>query len=174
MSDVSKELLGELLVESLIAWGLEGAVRDRTAELTRANAEIQRFAYIVSHDLRSPLVNVMGFTAELEAAAKPLAALLERAEAEAPGIVTEDARAAVRADLPESIGFIRTSTQKMDRLIAAILQLSRQGRRVACATNSNPMRQSALSWNPGKSASICAAHFIPAMRAPCGSGGGGA
>src|SRR5690606_17164277 len=36
--------------------GLENQVRDRTAELTRANEEIQRFAYIVSHDLRSPLV----------------------------------------------------------------------------------------------------------------------
>jgi signal transduction histidine kinase len=110
--------------------GLEAQVATRTADLQRANDEIQRFAYIVSHDLRSPLVNVMGFTAELEAAAKPLTVLLERAEAEAPGIVTEDARTAVRVDLPESIGFIRTSTQKMDRLINAILQLSRQGRRI--------------------------------------------
>ena len=110
--------------------GLEDQVSTRTADLQRANDEIQRFAYIVSHDLRSPLVNVMGFTAELEAAAKPLTLLLERAEAEAPDIVTDDARVAVRSDLPESIGFIRTSTQKMDRLINAILQLSRQGRRV--------------------------------------------
>jgi CHASE3 domain sensor protein len=43
--------------------GLEETVRARTAALTRANEEVQRFAYIVSHDLRSPLVNVMGFTA---------------------------------------------------------------------------------------------------------------
>jgi signal transduction histidine kinase len=109
---------------------LEDQVATRTADLQRANDEIQRFAYIVSHDLRSPLVNVMGFTSELEAAAKPLTTLLERAEAEAPQIVTPEAAAAVRSDLPESIGFIRTSTQKMDRLINAILQLSRQGRRV--------------------------------------------
>jgi signal transduction histidine kinase len=72
----------------------------------------------------------MGFTSELEASAKPMGQLLDRAEAEAPNIVTEDMRAAIRSDLPESIGFIRTSTQKMDRLINAILQLSRQGRRV--------------------------------------------
>jgi signal transduction histidine kinase len=43
--------------------------------------------------------------------------------------VSEEARLAAREDLPEAIGFIRTSTQKMDRLINAILQLSRQGRR---------------------------------------------
>ncbi len=46
-----------------------------------------------------------------------------------PGLVTEDARLAVREDLPESIRFIRSSTQKMDRLINAILRLSREGRR---------------------------------------------
>ncbi|WP_343526092.1 ATP-binding protein [Sphingomonas sp.] len=109
---------------------LEEQVHERTADLALANEEIQRFAYIVSHDLRSPLVNVMGFTAELSAATQPLADLIDRAEAEAPQIVTEEARLAAREDLPEAIGFIRTSTAKMDRLINAILKLSREGRRV--------------------------------------------
>ncbi len=109
---------------------LEGAVVERTADLTRANDEIQRFAYIVSHDLRSPLVNVMGFTAELEAATTVLRELIDTAEKRAPGILTDEARVAAREDLPEAIGFIRTSTQKMDRLINAILRLSREGRRV--------------------------------------------
>jgi CHASE3 domain sensor protein len=89
---------------------LEEQVVERTADLSRANEEIQRFAYIVSHDLRSPLVNVMGFTAELSAASGPLAELVERAEAAAPEIVSEEARLAARVDLPEAIGFIRTST----------------------------------------------------------------
>lgn len=109
--------------------GLEELVDARTGELKRANAEIQRFAYIVSHDLRSPLVNVMGFTAELETARKAIAGYLERGDAEgwqAPDAAT---RLAIEEDLPESIGFIRASTQKMDRLINAILNLSRQGRR---------------------------------------------
>ncbi len=108
---------------------LEGAVVERTVDLQRANDEIQRFAYIVSHDLRSPLVNVMGFTAELDAAIKPLSALIDAVEAENPKLLSHDAREAVRTDLPESVGFIRTSTQKMDRLINAILRLSREGRR---------------------------------------------
>jgi signal transduction histidine kinase len=108
---------------------LEGAVGERTRDLQRANDEIQRFAYIVSHDLRSPLVNVMGFTAELEAALRPLSELIAEADERAPGLASSEAKLAVQEDLPEAIGFIRTSTQKMDRLINAILRLSREGRR---------------------------------------------
>lgn len=109
---------------------LEGVVAVRTADLQRANEEIQRFAYIVSHDLRSPLVNIMGFTAELERAEKVVTAFVDRLEQDYPGMLSEDARLAAREDLPESIGFIRSSTKKMDRLINAILSLSREGRRV--------------------------------------------
>ena len=109
--------------------GLESKVRDRTFELTRANDEIQRFAYIVSHDLRAPLVNVMGFTSELEQAGKVIDRQMTAVETRAPKLVEQDALTAVRDDLPEAIGFIRASTEKMDRLINAILKLSREGRR---------------------------------------------
>ena len=108
---------------------LEGAVRKRTTDLQRANDEIQRFAYIISHDLRSPLVNVMGFTAEIDSAAKRLGTMMDKAEDKAPEIVDPEARQALREDVPEALAFIRTSTEKMDRLINAILRLSREGRR---------------------------------------------
>jgi signal transduction histidine kinase len=107
--------------------GLEAKVRERTFDLTRANEEIQRFAYIVSHDLRAPLVNVMGYTSELEQAGKIVDKSITEAETKRkvdPEVVT-----AVREDMPEAIGFIRASTEKMDRLINAILKLSREGRR---------------------------------------------
>ena len=109
--------------------GLENRVQERTSDLQRANEEIQRIAYIVSHDLRAPLVNVMGYTSELEASLETLRALTDD-----PGIDAlahgEAAKIAVATDLPESMGFIRTSTQKMDGLIKAILKLSREGQRV--------------------------------------------
>ncbi|MBV9841214.1 MAG: CHASE3 domain-containing protein [Sphingomonadaceae bacterium] len=108
---------------------LEVVVQERTVDLQRANEEIQRFAYIVSHDLRSPLVNVMGFTAELDAAARTITEMIDKVEEAAPELVSKDAGLAAREDLPEAIRFIRTSTQKMDRLINAILRLSREGRR---------------------------------------------
>ena len=109
--------------------GLEAAVRERTADLQAANDEIQRFAYIVSHDLRAPLVNVMGFTSELDAARKVLKEQIDGLDEVGAANVRPEARAAIEEDLPEAIGFIRTSTAKMDRLINAILKLSREGRR---------------------------------------------
>jgi len=105
--------------------GLEQRVLDRTSALTQANDEIQRFAYIVSHDLRSPLVNVMGFTGEIEAAIPPIA---EHFAAPQDEQKRENARTAL-ADLPDSLKFIRQATGRMDRLINAILKLAREGRR---------------------------------------------
>ena len=109
--------------------GLEDAVAARTTDLTRANAEIQRFAYIVSHDLRSPLVNVLGFTAELDEARRTLHRFLSTLIEENPELRDQAAWLAVEEDLPEALDFIRGSTEKMDRLINSILELSRQGRR---------------------------------------------
>ncbi|MES2833764.1 MAG: CHASE3 domain-containing protein [Pseudomonadota bacterium] len=109
--------------------GLEDKVRERTGALSRANEEIQRFAYIVSHDLRAPLVNVMGYTSELEQAGRVIDRQLTIVETKAPKLAESDAITAAREDIPEAIGFIRASTEKMDRLINAILKLSREGRR---------------------------------------------
>ena len=104
---------------------LEDRVVRRTAALTRANEEIQRFAYIVSHDLRAPLVNIMGFTSELEVGTKALQTYLadETQETKPPALE------AANQALPEAVRFIRSSTTKMDGLINAILKLSREGRR---------------------------------------------
>jgi signal transduction histidine kinase len=120
---------------------LEATVDERTADLREANNEIQRFAYIVSHDLRSPLVNIMGFTSELEELRadifKRIAALGRAAASAAPVPVIagesepvldgEDKQ--LSQDFSEALGFIKSSIAKMDRLISAILNLTREGRR---------------------------------------------
>ncbi|WP_244488947.1 sensor histidine kinase [Devosia sp. Root635] len=108
--------------------GLEERVRERTSELGRANEEIQRFAYIVTHDLRAPLVNIMGFTSELETSVGQLSDYMkDRPENDDPQFA--EARLAATEDLPEAITFIRAATRKMDSLINAILKISREGRR---------------------------------------------
>jgi signal transduction histidine kinase len=120
---------------------LEATVDERTADLREANAEIQRFAYIVSHDLRSPLVNIMGFTSELEELRADIfrrIAALGRATAAASAVpaaageaqpVLEGEDKQLSQDFSEALGFIKSSIAKMDRLISAILNLTREGRR---------------------------------------------
>ncbi|WP_375274954.1 sensor histidine kinase [Methylorubrum thiocyanatum] len=93
--------------------------REAEADLRESNEEIQRYAYIVSHDLRAPLVNVMGFTSELEAVRQELKTLLR----------DHPQGARIDDDITEALSFIQAAIVKMERLIAAILKLSREGRR---------------------------------------------
>ncbi|MDB5655607.1 MAG: putative two-component sensor histidine kinase [Tardiphaga sp.] len=118
---------------------LESTVQERTADLIEANEEIQRFAYIVSHDLRSPLVNIMGFTSELEELRtdifRRIATLANdtpvvpdvNGELPEPALAEQDKQ--LSTDFTEALGFIKSSIGKMDRLISAILNLTREGRR---------------------------------------------
>ncbi|HQS19287.1 MAG: hypothetical protein B7Y08_29295 [Rhodospirillales bacterium 24-66-33] len=120
----TRELMAARIELQALNAGLEERVAERTEALTRANDEIQRFAYIVSHDLRSPLVNIMGFTSELEAAMKAVGPYVA-----GDTTLADKARLATEEDIPEALRFIRASTGKMDGLINAILKLSREGRR---------------------------------------------
>jgi signal transduction histidine kinase len=107
---------------------LESRVRERTRELMRSNEEIQRYTHVVGHDLRAPLVNIMGFTRELESACEVLKAYVDAGRAGAPFARMNEVYAAVDADGPEALRFIHSSLKRMDALIAGILQLSRLGR----------------------------------------------
>ena len=108
---------------------LEVRVRERTAELEAANEEVRRFAYIVSHDLRAPLVNLKGFASELRTAAAVLQAILPAALPHLEATQRTDVARALDQDIPEALGFIETSVTRMDHLIRAMLHLSRLGRR---------------------------------------------
>nr|WP_205751229.1 CHASE3 domain-containing protein [Bradyrhizobium cajani] len=116
---------------------LETVVDERTADLREANNEIQRFAYIVSHDLRSPLVNIMGFTSELEELGGDIFRRIgglthvpaDRPPLASGEIALEGPDKQLSADFSEALGFIKSSIAKMDRLISAILNLTREGRR---------------------------------------------
>ena len=118
---------------------LEATIDERTADLREANDEIQRFAYIVSHDLRSPLVNIMGFTSELEQLHADIfkrIATFARASASPAPVVAAETEPVLEAedkqlaqDFSEALEFIKSSIAKMDRLISAILNLTREGRR---------------------------------------------
>jgi signal transduction histidine kinase len=102
----------------------------RTAnDLTESNDEIRSFAYIVSHDLRAPLVNLKGFSGELRQALEELDPCFSASIAALPDRERQRMNELYRKDVPEALGFIDSSVSRMDRLITGILKLSRLGRR---------------------------------------------
>lgn len=109
--------------------GLEETIAFRTQGLQRANSELQTYAYIVSHDLRAPLVNIMGFTEELDRASRVFGAYLAKTGADDSTLEGKEAIEAVETDIPEALGFIRSSMKRMDNLINQILIMARAGNR---------------------------------------------
>ena len=95
-------------------------------ELARKNRELEQIVYVASHDLRSPLVNVQGFSRELQASLAELGhlvtalTLLPEQRAQIAFLVEED--------IPESLRYIQTGVSKMDALLKGLLRLSRLGR----------------------------------------------
>ena len=107
----------------------EEQLRRTAAELERSNEEIRNFAYIVSHDLRAPLVNLKGFSAELRSSLGVVDAVVEAALPALSEVQRQDVSLALQEDVPEALGFIESSVDRMDKFISAVLQLSRLGHR---------------------------------------------
>jgi PAS domain S-box-containing protein len=95
-------------------------------ELAQKSAENESFVYSVSHDLRSPLVNLQGFSQELVFTVQELEALL--ADPGVPREIRDRAFALTRGDLAESISFIRNAVRHLGTIIDGLLRLSRVGR----------------------------------------------
>jgi PAS domain S-box-containing protein len=112
---------------------LEQRVAARTAELadanrdlTQKNQENEMFVYSVSHDLRAPLVNLQGFSRELEVSCREMRRLLDADSVPAP--VRKRGLALLDEDMAESLRFIQTGVLRLGRIIDALLHLSRVGR----------------------------------------------
>ncbi|MBK9007738.1 MAG: PAS domain S-box protein [Anaerolineae bacterium] len=99
--------------------GIYGAVQDVTEqkqvqqeredlirELEAKNAELEQFAYTVSHDLKAPLITIKGFL----------------------GFLPEDARSGNVERLEGDLRRIGDATEKMRKLLDDLLELSRIGR----------------------------------------------
>ena len=107
----------------------EEEVKRYVAEVEVANDEVRTFAYIVSHDLRAPLVNLKGFSSELKDSMKILSPHLQNLIEGLDESEREEVIVVLEEDIPEALGFIETSVSRMDGFINSVLKLSRIGRR---------------------------------------------
>lgn len=108
-------------------------VLEQTNELLNANRDLRQknqenemFVYSVSHDLRSPLVNLQGFSKELSLVADDISKTIS--DASVPDAIRERTSSLIQADMRESIRFIQSAVMRLSSTIDALLHLSRVGR----------------------------------------------
>jgi len=95
-------------------------LEERTAQLQAKNAELNDFLYVVSHDLRAPLINLEGFSRALQDSVGALDGALETEATARPARWP-----ALRGEIEESLDFIVRGVGKMDFLVQGLLELSR-------------------------------------------------
>ncbi len=105
----------------------------RAAQLARANehlrqqtADNEMFIYSVSHDLRSPLVNLQGFSRELAQACKDLRDTMRAFDL--PASERDRFEQLLDDEIAESLHYLQTSVMRSAEIIDALLTLSRAGR----------------------------------------------
>ncbi len=115
------------------AQNLEQKVEDKTkevkhmlVELTYKNKEMEQIIYVTSHDLRSPLLNIQGFSRELQQSFEQVLPVLN--ESGISPETREKLADALEEDIPDALKFILDSSSKMDTLLSGLLRISRMGR----------------------------------------------
>ena len=105
---------------------LDAAFHGMARALAEKDTENEMFIYSVSHDLRSPLVNLQGFGKELSLTAADLRAAL--AEASLPEKTRARVETLLTNDMGTAIHFIQNAVTRLSSIIDSLLRLSRAGR----------------------------------------------
>ncbi len=105
---------------------LEDMVNSRTKALSLKTRDLEQVLYAGSHDLRTPLVNVQGYSGELGVSITELMSYIKYAD------VSEDILKKIESvfeeDISSSIQFIQDNISKMDSLLNSLIRISRTGK----------------------------------------------
>ncbi len=97
--------------------------------LRQSNEELRTFAFIASHDLRTPLVTLQGFSGELRSTVSSVSSVLEACLPHLDDAERESLNASLHTDIPQALGFIESSAVRMETLIKSIRKLTHLGHR---------------------------------------------
>jgi len=106
----------------------EEIINQVNEQLRIKNKELEQVIYVASHDLRSPLVNIDGYSRELGYAMEEIRNWLNDTECVASEYKVTVYRAL--GEMGSSLRYIRGSAARMDALLSGLLKLSRSGRTV--------------------------------------------
>lgn len=90
------------------------------------NIELENYLYVASHDLRSPLVNIQGFSQRLQEFADSIKEIIR--DCNSPDIDKTEILKICDEEIPQSLTYVFSNVKKMDTLIRGLLQISRTGR----------------------------------------------
>ena len=118
------------IVGNIFANALDRKISEQERELlvktlAAKNKELQSVVYVASHDLRSPLINIQGFSGELVKSCRQLLEYLGLETISANG--REGLKPILEEDIPQALEFITASTDKMQTLLNGLLKISRIG-----------------------------------------------
>lgn len=117
----------------------EAELQQFAYDLAEKNKELETIVSTVSHDLRSPLVNVQGFGKQLNVACEKIRhAMAVSTDGTVP---VASLKQAVETSIPQALRFINAGVAKMEMLLAGLLRYSRLGR---IALTIRPINMNAL------------------------------
>ena len=99
------------------------------------NKELENYLYVASHDLRSPLVNIQGFSKRLEEMISKIKKVMD--DQVSDKVIKEQLEKMFNTDIPRTLDFIYNGVIKMDSLINGLLRISRTGRVAMTITKIN-------------------------------------
>jgi PAS domain S-box-containing protein len=88
-----------------------------TSDLTAKNEELESIISITSHDLKSPVVNIMGFSGELS---RSITALREHLVNNSTECHNREILSVLETEIPEEVDFIQRSTRSIDQMLGSL------------------------------------------------------
>ena len=104
-------------------------IKKTQMQLTKTNKEIEDFTYIISHDLRSPLINLKGYSSQIEKYINKLKEFVDNDDFKTNKDKKNEIDDIFTKKLPQSIYFIQNSVDRMDEMTKAILKLLTTGKK---------------------------------------------